>query len=188
MIRFFIALEIPDQSRAQLEEVQQKLKQVIPQLRLTDPEKVHLTVAFVGEQNDNLQPDLVAVIQKATWEIAPFEVTPAYIDGFPNLHHSHTFWVGVKGDIDKLFIIRERVKDGLARLGIPTDERRYIPHIAIAKTAKGFKLKPPQEVELERLMQIPFDPIAISSIKLFASLPEHGFHTHNTLAEIKLGL
>lgn len=185
-MRFFIALEIPDQSRRQLKIVQKKLGQVIPGIRLTDNEKVHLTVAFVGEQDESLKDALTDVMQKATFGIAPFEVTPAYIDGFPELHHSRTFWVGVKGDIDKLFIIRERVKDGLVKLNLNTDERRYIPHIAIAKINKGFRLKPHQEVELEKIMSVPFDPIEITSIKLFESIPEHGFHIHNTLAEIKL--
>lgn len=186
MIRYFIALEIPDQSRAQLEEVQQKLKQVIPQVRLTNPEKVHLTLAFVGEHPSSLQPALVEIIQNAVMGISAFTVTPAYLDGFPELHHPQVFWVGVKGDIDKLFVIREKIKDSLKKLNLNTDERRYVPHIAIAKIKNDFSLKPYQEENLQKIMSQNFDPITISSIKLFESIPEHGFHFHNTLAEINL--
>lgn len=186
MIRFFIALEIPDISKSELEEVQQKLKQVIPEVRLTDPEKVHLTLAFVGEQPESLKNSLIKIIQDAVLEITQFQVTPAYVDGFPSLHYPQVFWIGIKGDIDKLFIIREKIKDGLVKLKLTIDERRFIPHIAIAKIKKDFKLNQSQEEILQKIMTNKFSPIQISSIKLFESIPEHGFHKHNTLAEIKL--
>lgn len=185
-MRFFIALEIPEESRKQLEMVQESLGKIIPTVKLTNNDKLHLTIAFIGEQPDKLQVDFTRVIQEAVQGILPFKITPAYIDGFPHLHQAHTFWVGVKGDIDKLMIIRERIKDGLENLGLDTDERRYTPHIAIAKINNNFSLQPDQEKKLQEIMIDNFDPIRISSIKLFESIPEHGFHTHNTLAEIPL--
>lgn len=185
-MRFFIALEIPDQSREQLQMVQGKLKQLIPDVRLTNPGKLHLTIAFIGEQEEELRDKLVEVMKNAVWGIRPFTITPAYIDGFPELHHAHTFWIGVKGDIDKLFVIRERIKDGLGQIGLPVDERRYIPHIAIGKI-DNFTLIPFQEAQLEKNMNGDFTPVKINSIKLFESIPQDGFHRHNTLAEIPIG-
>lgn len=186
-MRFFIALEIPEVSKKQLQIVQNKLKQLIPQIRLTDNSKLHLTIVFIGEQPENLKDSLIKIIQAAVLALSPFEVIPAYIDAFPTLHNPHTFWVGVKGAIDRLLLVRERVKDGLIKFDIDVDERRYTPHIAIAKTDNSFKLTPNLEVELERLTVGYFEPITISSIKLFESIPKHGFHKHNTLAEVKLG-
>lgn len=185
-MRFFIALEIPEECRDQLRIVQNHLEEIIPGIRITDNSKLHLTIAFVGEQSDKLENDLVEVLRKATLDIPPFTITPAYIDGFPELHHAYVLWAGVKGDIDKLMVIRERIKDGLASLGLDPDERRYIPHIAIAKTNHSFSLRPEQEAKMQKIMSSPFDPIQISSIKLFESIPQDGFHKHNTLAEIRL--
>lgn len=185
-MRFFIALEIPSENLAQFQVIQQELSIFIPQAKLTDLDKIHLTLAFLGEQPDNLQPKLTEIITKAADGIPSFEVTPAYIDGFPNIHHPQILWVGVKGDIDKVLLIRERVKDGLANLNLPVDERRFIPHITIAKTSKDLKIDQKLEVELEKLMAMPFDHIKISSIKLFESVPSNGLHRHNTLAEIQL--
>ncbi|MCL5935536.1 MAG: RNA 2',3'-cyclic phosphodiesterase [Firmicutes bacterium] len=184
-MRFFIALEIPEESRQQLEAVQREIKQVIPDIRLTNPEKLHLTIAFIGEEPEEMREKLVEVIKEAVWDTPPFAVTPAYIDGFPSLHQAHTFWIGVKGDIDKLFVVRERIKDGLVRLGLEVDERRYIPHIAVGKVGK-FKLLPFQESELEKITAGKFNTIRVNCIKLFESIPEEGFHRHNTLAEVPL--
>lgn len=185
-MRFFIALEIPEENKLQFQAIQKNLHTLIPQARLTDLEKVHLTLAFIGEQPDQLRDELVEIINFAAQNVPSFEVTPAYIDGFPNIHKPSVLWVGVKGDIDKILLIRERIKDGLKNLNLPADERRYIPHITIAKLNNHLKVTKSLEVNLEKLMTMPFDPIRISSIKLFESIPSDGFHKHNTLAEVKL--
>lgn len=186
-MRFFIALEIPDESKDQLKQIQDKLKEIIPLVRVTDNNKLHLTIAFIGEQPPELKIRLAEVMTKAVANIPPFEITPAFIDGFPNLHQAKIFWVGIKGDIDKLFIIRERIKDLLSDLLSESDERRYIPHIALAKV-KNFNLKKVQEEKLESLLvNQNLAPIKVDSIKLFESIPNHGLHKHNTLAEVSLG-
>jgi RNA 2',3'-cyclic 3'-phosphodiesterase len=184
-MRFFIALEIPQQNRVELQNVQNELQRLIPEVNLTDNNKLHLTIAFVGEQNPTIKDKLILVLEKTAEAMSPFEVTPAYIDGFPKLHYPHTLWVGVKGDVDRLLILRERVKDGLVNLRLEVDERRFIPHIAIAKLS-DFQLSEQKEVELEKIMAINFSPIAVQSIKLFESVADEGFHTHNTLAEVML--
>lgn len=184
-MRFFIALEIPEENKLELLNVQSQLKKLIPEARITNNGKLHLTIAFIGEQPESIKDQLVEIIRKASSGIPPFTVAPSYLDGFPHLHTAKILWVGVKGDTDKLYLLRHRIKDGLIRLNIEVDERRFIPHIAIAKVNK-FKLADWQEKELQQTMAQDFSPIKVSSVKLFESIPEHGFHSHNTLAEIKL--
>ncbi|MBI2039721.1 RNA 2',3'-cyclic phosphodiesterase [Candidatus Microgenomates bacterium] len=185
-MRFFIALEIPEENKPQFQAIQQRLHTLIPQARITSLEKVHLTLAFLGEQEDQLKDKLTDIIKAASAGVPSFEVTPAYIDGFPNIHHPQVIWVGVKGDIDKILLIREGVKDGLESLHLPVDERRFIPHISVAKINNHLKVLRELEVNLEKIMTMSFDPIKITSIKLFESVPEGGFHKHNTLVEVKL--
>lgn len=185
-MRFFIALEIPNENIAQFQSIQTNLHTLIPYAKLTSQDKLHLTLAFIGEQDSTLQDQLTEVIKKSVEGISEFEVTPAYIDGFPNIHHPDILWVGVKGSIDKILLIREAVKDGIKSLSLPVDERRFIPHITIAKFNRGFKIDRSLEVELEKIMTAPFSPIIISSIKLFESVPSGSFHEHNTLVEIIL--
>lgn len=186
-MRFFVALEIPDEAKSQLEDVQQKISRLIPNLRITDSDKLHLTFAFIGEQPDEIRSDLVDVLAHASKGIAPFEITPAYIDGFPNIHYPKVIWAGVKDDIDKIIILRERIKDRLAQMNLDTDERRFVPHITIAKLGEQVELSLQTEEAMQKIMsETHFDPIQIHSIKLFESAPDNGFHSHNTLAEIKL--
>lgn len=185
-MRFFIALEIPKQNIPQFQAIQAILHTLIPQARLTALDKIHLTLAFIGEQSELLTNQLARVIKDAAFQIPSFEVTPAYIDGFPTIHHPQVLWVGVKGDVDKLFLMHERIEDGLKNLKLPADERRFVPHISIAKLNSHTQITTELERKLEEIMAANFEPIQISSIKLFESVPNEGFHKHNTLTEIKL--
>ncbi len=184
-MRFFITLEIPENSKKELDSLQTKLKTIIPEFKISDSDKLHLTIAFIGEQPDNVKGPLTGVISKAVEGIPPFSFTPAYIDGFPHLHNARIIWIGVKGDIDKLHLLRHRIKDGLQNLNLDVDERRFIPHIALGKLS-DFTISAYEEVNLQKLEQISLKPIFVGSIKLFESIPHKGFHEHNTLAEIKL--
>jgi 2'-5' RNA ligase len=184
-MRFFIALEIPEESRQELEDVQKKIEELVPKFKPSYPDKLHLTIAFVGEQPDELKDSLIEVLTRAAKDIKAFSVTPAYLDGFPHLHSANVLWIGVKGDIDKLYLVRHRIKDGLTDLGLNVDERRFVPHIALGKVS-DFSITPFQEAEFEKIEMQTFRPIVVRSIKLFESIPNEGFHKHNTLAEIKL--
>jgi 2'-5' RNA ligase len=184
-MRFFIALHVPPENQLEIKLIQQEILKILPGIRLTEPEKLHVTIAFIGEQPEQMQFGLEQIMKQAVIDIPSFELTPGYIDGFPSLHHPHTLWLGVKDDVDKLFILRERIKDGLSQLNEPVDQRRYVPHIAIAKL-DDLQISQAQERQLEKIMQRKFQPIKVTSVKLFESLPEHAFHKHNTLAEIQL--
>ena len=86
-MRFFIAMEIPSQNIPQFQSIQHSLSKLIPHLKITSLDKIHLTLAFLGEQPDELHEKLIQIIKVVTSGVATFEVTPAYIDGFPNIHH-----------------------------------------------------------------------------------------------------
>lgn len=184
-MRFFIALEIPPENLEELIVLQKQVKEILPDIQLTESDKMHLTIAFIGDQDDFLKDALIKLITEASIGVSAFEVSPGIIDGFPNIHHPSVLWIGVNGEIDNLLVLRERVKDGLKQLSLVADERRFTPHITLAK-ARGQQITPEQEQALQQLALEKFKNIRVSSIKLFESIPSHGFHSHNTLAKVKL--
>lgn len=185
-MRFFVALEIPNSAQKEIELIQDKLKGYLPNIRLTDPQKLHLTIAFIGEREDSLKESLIYLLNTATEGIPAFSITPAFIDGFPNIHAPKTVFIGVSGEIDKLMVLRERVKDGLQELSIEVDDRRFVPHVAIAKFSSEEITQHQEELIQKLMLETKFQDIKITSIKLFESIPNQGFHSHNTLAEIIL--
>lgn len=185
-MRFFIALEIPDQNKTEIEVIQNKIKGLIPQAKLTPQNKLHLTLAFIGDHPTTFIEPLTDLLTTATKNITPFTISPNYIDGFPTLHLADVLWLGVKGDTEKLFVIEERLQDGLAKLGLTNDLRRFTPHITIAKL-NDFQMTPTIEATLQTLSLTEHPDIQVNSIKLFESIPDQSFHTHRVLTEINLG-
>ncbi len=187
-MRFFIALEIPDKDKASIQAVQSRLYNLIPHLKITYQEKLHVTIAFIGDQPDNIKDNLIQVLENASKGLTPFDIAPAYIDGFPNVHKPDVLWMGVKGDIDKLYLLHERIKDGLRELNLYVDERRFVPHITIAKWSEPQIISQDLENEIQEITgKVHFEPIRVTSVKLFESIPDQGFHHHNTLSEISFG-
>lgn len=207
-MRFFIALEITNENKAQIRLIQQEVGKILPRAKLTNLNEFHLTLAFIGEQPDTLKEKLIETITRAASGVPPFSVVPSFIGGFPHLHRCNVIWVGVNGQIDKLMIIQEKIQTDLAYLHLPTNNRPFTPHITIAKQ-QGLVVDHKLQDKLQNIMRGPLHPIEVNSIKLFESIPDQpariatspdyatslragqsvaggGFHTHNTLAEIKL--
>lgn len=185
-MRFFIALELAEKNKEEIRALQEKLGIALPQVKLTDYKKLHFTIAFIGEHRDDIKEPLAQIINQATENIHPFAITPSFLDGFPRLHEPHTLFLGVKGDVDQLFFLQERIKDGLMKLHLEVDNRRFVPHIAVAKLFDS-TLSLAKEEELEQLViSSNLSPIEVGSVKLFESVADEGTHIHNLLAEIRL--
>lgn len=185
-MRFFIALDLSRENSRQVQDIQTLLSTQIPQVKLTDSTNLHLTLAYVGEQPDQYKDKITEVIKNSCKGIPPFTVSPSFIDGFPDIHSAQVLWLGLKGEVGNLFVLRERIKDGLIDLRLVVDERRFSPHITIGKLSKT-DISAEVEKRLQDVVNFPFSPIHVNSIKLFQSIAQNGVHTHNILSETKLG-
>ncbi|OAR24124.1 2'-5' RNA ligase [Streptomyces sp. ERV7] len=108
-------------------------------LRWAGRDDWHLTLAFLGEVDEALLPDLHARLARAAHRTPPFEL---------RLHGGGRFgdkvlWAGVAGAIDALRLLAERSDAAARRAGIPMDEhRRYHPHLTLARSRAGSDLHP----------------------------------------------
>src|SRR5713101_6778290 len=71
MTRTFIALELNDSLQRFLGKIMRQMAQELPNIRWVDPSTIHLTLAFLGDLND----ERLAVAMQAT-EVAAQQVTP----------------------------------------------------------------------------------------------------------------
>ncbi|MFF5501306.1 RNA 2',3'-cyclic phosphodiesterase [Streptomyces roseolus] len=107
-------------------------------LRWTSPPGWHFTLAFMGEVDEGLLPDLRARLARAARRTEPFGL---------RLHGAGHFggrvlWTGAAGDLDALRRLAERADAAARRAGIPMEEhRRYRPHLTIAR-ARGEGAEP----------------------------------------------
>jgi 2'-5' RNA ligase len=124
-MRAFVAVDLPDPVTAALE----ALQEVMPLGKPVDPEQMHLTLAFLGEQPD----DLIEAAHHALAGIRfpAFEIQLAGLGTFGNREPT-VLWAGVS-DAAKVKALHDRILPALHGAGLPLERRRFRPHVTIAR-------------------------------------------------------
>ncbi|WP_306326959.1 RNA 2',3'-cyclic phosphodiesterase [Streptomyces venezuelae] len=107
-------------------------------LRWTSRPGWHLTLAFMGEVDDGLLPELRLRLARAAHRTPRF---PLRLHGGGHFGR-RALWTGVAGDLDELRLLAERADAAARRAGVPMEEhRRYQAHLTIAR-ARGDAVDP----------------------------------------------
>jgi 2'-5' RNA ligase len=135
MIRLFVALELPEPVRHRLA----GLMGGVPGARWTEAQNLHLTLRFIGEVENGLLPDIDAALGDVT---APaFDVVLDGIGQFGSGSRARVLWAGVERN-DALMHLNQKVESALVRAGLPPEERRYSPHVTLARLRES----PPERI------------------------------------------
>lgn len=135
VLRTFIALELGDDLRTALADLQAQLKRrVAPQaVRWVRPDGIHLTLKFLGDTPPDDVPLIQAALADAASQAAPFVVRAEGLGCFPNPRRPRVVWVGVSEPTGALQALRDGVEAHVAPLGYPTERRRFSPHLTLGR-------------------------------------------------------
>lgn len=127
MIRLFIGLEIPDNIKEQVLALDKDLNGAL----WKNAEKLHLTLAFVGNIEEPVADELHQELQYVRFPA--FHLAFKEIGYFTNGDIPHHLWVGV--DQNKaLNELQEKVMNVLKKLNLNTQDKfKFHPHMTIAK-------------------------------------------------------
>ena len=125
MIRLFVALEIPQGVRAGLT----LLGGGVPGARWLNEEQLHLTLRFIGEVDENEANDIDDAL--ATIRAPKFTLELAGVGEFGG-KIPRAIWAGVRGN-EALLHLQKKVETALHRIGTPPDERKFSPHVTLAR-------------------------------------------------------
>lgn len=112
-MRLFVSIPLPDEPRGHLE------RAIVG--RPSDPHRWHLTLAFLGDRDDDVVDALAAV------SAAPFELHLAGAGSFPGVE-----WAGVAGDVDALTSLAADVASACR-----VQQGVYRPHVTIARRGRA---------------------------------------------------
>ncbi|MDE2166005.1 MAG: RNA 2',3'-cyclic phosphodiesterase [Alphaproteobacteria bacterium] len=122
MLRLFVGIALPPE----LKLVLSRLAGGLPGARWVDPGNYHVTLRFIGEVDEGLASDLDAHL--AGIRARRFTVTLAGIGSF----NARNLFVGVDRNAD-LAHLQEKVENAVARSGIEPENRRFAPHVTLAR-------------------------------------------------------
>ncbi len=133
-IRSFIAIELPEELKLGLTQLQDRLKSgKQPWVKWVDPYAIHLTLKFLGNIEVDRTGAITRAMEAAVQGISPFHLEVKDLGTFPNLRRVQVVWVGVSGEIDKLGQIQQRIESNLTPLGFTAEARPFTPHLTLAR-------------------------------------------------------
>jgi len=126
MIRLFVAIDLPPALRTILN----TMGQGIPGARPVSEEQIHLTLRFIGEVEGHIARD----IKEALTEVraTPFPLSIQGVGHFPPRGAPRVLWAGLLRS-EELVLLRNRVERQLVACSLPPEQRKFAPHITIAR-------------------------------------------------------
>jgi len=96
--------------------------------RAPAPEKVHLTLAFLGSQPASLLPTLQS--RASSIEVPGFKLL---LDQLGCWRQSGIAWLGASEVPPELITLYDRIASACASLGLPKEDRPFAPHLTLAR-------------------------------------------------------
>jgi 2'-5' RNA ligase len=129
MVRAFVALELPDEIKDRLKEVQGKLRGCSARLTIVEPALIHITLKFLGVVAEKDLPQVSAALRSVSFRQFPITVGTVMVN---NPKRPHTVWCTVSdyGEGKKLF---KQVEEVLAPFGFERETRMFTPHATLAR-------------------------------------------------------
>jgi 2'-5' RNA ligase len=134
-MRLFVALDLPDDVRRALGELMAKLKPLSPDARWVRPEGMHVTLKFIGHAVPTGDAKKLGAVRAALATVhsdRPVEMDFRGVGFFPNASRPRVIWCGVRAS-DNLARLAAEIEHALEPLGIPPEERAFVPHLTLAR-------------------------------------------------------
>jgi 2'-5' RNA ligase len=133
--RVFCAIELPDALKARAGDFQSRVRESTPGVRASweRPEKLHLTLKFLGEIELPRVEALTRAAGRAAEGLRPFVLSVTGTGTFPPRGVPRVLWLGVEDPSGGLARLHARLEDECARESFPREQKAFRPHLTLAR-------------------------------------------------------
>lgn len=170
MKRIFTAIDIPEFERRSIFGLMERLRSEFPDARAKweKPEKLHLTLKFLGDIDDARLTKLVEAVEETSKKIRPFRLQISGISGvFPSARNARILWLGFVDETGALQKLNEILESECEKRGFAPEKRQFKAHLTIAR----FRQKTDESLVKQFLhsSRPPSPPFEISEITIYQS-------------------
>jgi 2'-5' RNA ligase len=170
-VRLFIAINLPGDVRDRIHDAAAPLREAAPDIAWTPPERLHLTLKFLGERPESDVAPLEAMLRSIGDRHAPM---PLVIEGggaFPSLARPRVIWAGIAAE-PRLELLHHDVESACASLGYEVEGRAFRPHLTLGR-ARGGVESPSARVAISRAARriALREEVGVESVDLMRSEP-----------------
>ena len=150
MIRAFLAVELSQELGSELAVVQQELKQRVESEKKGDiriswvqSAKMHLTIKFLGDMDEQLLDPLLRVVEQAVGSKPSVSVPLERLGAFPRPQSPRVLWVGPSENWEqgvegkRVIEIHGEIEQACESLGFLREAKPFSPHLTLARVKMG---------------------------------------------------
>jgi len=169
MKRIFVAIDISAEARRKISDYITELRGEFSNVRVgwERPEKLHLTLKFLGDIDETQLADLTEAVDKTAKQISDFKLRVSKTGAFPSEKNARILWLGIVDELKSLQKMNEILEIECERKGFAREKRNFKAHLTIARLREPHKSK---EL-IERHLRNDFESnvFAVSGIVIYES-------------------
>jgi 2'-5' RNA ligase len=135
-MRVFIAVDINDQIRKAIGDLQRQLQGRVKSsgksVRWVRPDIMHLTLKFLGEVKDDQITEVCKVVEEISGRHRDFELDVEAVGCFGG-KSARVVWVGTGAGSEQLIRLAEDIDNELGEIGFAKETRRFTGHLTLCR-------------------------------------------------------
>jgi RNA 2',3'-cyclic 3'-phosphodiesterase len=138
--RLFIAVTIPEEIKAEIEQAQLGLRRALPKecVRWTKREQFHLTLKFLGNVGADRVAALIEALRGICQDFMPLDLRAEGMGFFPDARRPRVVWVGVNDRREQLARVQRAVETATRDYTEEESTERYAGHVTLGRI-KGLR-------------------------------------------------
>jgi 2'-5' RNA ligase len=182
MLRSFIAVDIPakNQEAIQFSIAQLKKTLSIPLVRWVASQNVHLTLKFIGAVSPANLKRCAEAMEREVCGYESFSISIGGLGAFPTPHRARIIWIGLENN-PSLRTLLDAIDKVTARLGYPTEQHPFSPHLTIGRIRKNVSREDLAQIgiTIEKTMVESLGAFQVDAVQIYKSdlLPDGPVYT-----------
>ena len=167
LIRTFLAVPLPNEVKGKKNMFFSTIDQSKVQINWIKSQNLHLTLKFIGYTPENMFGEMVSELSEIFKNQKPFSISVKDTGCFPSPERPSALWMGIDGNTNPLKNLVLNIENTMEKLGFPRADKKFYPHITIARIKYPQKLTP----DIQIFLKSHYDPIdlTIDRVQFLAS-------------------
>ena len=145
--RLFIAVPLPLEVKQKLEAWCREQQAFLPFKKWVHAGDYHITVQYLGDTSPKRLDEITASNERSAKGATPFGLQAMGIGTFGRPSSPSVLWAGVRGEVTELESLYSKVTSENRSLGFEPEERRFSPHITLARKFREETQIDPQSLQ-----------------------------------------
>lgn len=178
-MRLFLAINLDPDARRALHDAVTQLRDAAPGLLWTREDKLHLTLRFLGDTDDDAPHRIAPAMHEVAISHRRFPMALRHVGAFPDFRRARVVWLGADASA-RLELLHHDVETACHRLGFGLEGRPFRPHVTLARVRDRDGDAMRRLARVAKRLEFEWD-VHVESVDLMRSTPGSGGSTYQRL-------